>query len=299
MFITLSATLSGTVNNLLGLFPSSISLFNAVRRLRELTELPKEKEDNREEVKAYFEERKNEGIGIYVQNLTYHYPEGEQVFEHASFFAKPSEIVALVGPSGEGKTTMLRYLLALLRTEEGKGCICAGDSEPTNGNGIEIAASVRQLIAYVPQGNTMFSGTIAENMRAVFEDASDEEIIHALKKACAWEFVNKLPQGINSPIQERGGGFSEGQAQRLSIARALLRESPILLLDEATSALDIATERAVLENITKDEKPRTCIVTTHRPTVLKHCNRVYQIRDKECKCLTEREVAALIEDFSE
>ena len=111
------------------------------------------------------------------------------------------------------------------------------------------------------------------------------------------EFVEKLPEGIYSEIKERGGGFSEGQAQRLSIARALLRKSPILLLDEATSALDIETERAVLKNIVTDTYPRTCIVTTHRPSVLKTCNRVYSIHDKKCDLLDEDTVNRMMEDF--
>jgi ABC-type multidrug transport system fused ATPase/permease subunit len=143
----------------------------------------------------------------------------------------------------------------------------------------------------------MLSGTIAENMRNVKPDATDEEIIEALKLACAYDFVSKLKDGINSEIKERGGGFSEGQAQRLSIARALLRKSPILLLDEASSALDITTERKVLKNIMADTYPRLCIVTTHRPTVLTLCNRVYAIRDKACDILSGDEIEHLIKDF--
>lgn len=143
----------------------------------------------------------------------------------------------------------------------------------------------------------MFSGTIAENMRSVLPEAADEEIIEALQTACAWEFVSRLPDGIHSKIGERGNGFSEGQSQRLSIARALLRRSPILLLDEATSALDVATERKILKNIMKDEYPRTCIVTTHRPTVLSICRRVYGIREKKCVVLGEEEIQQLLHDF--
>ena len=143
----------------------------------------------------------------------------------------------------------------------------------------------------------MFSGTIADNMRNVKPDATDEEIISVLKMACAWNFVEKLPDGINSVIKERGGGFSEGQAQRLSIARALLLRAPILLLDEATSALDVKTERAVLKNIMNDDYPRTCIVTTHRPTVLTMCNRVYGIEEKRCKVLDDEEIRKLIDVF--
>ena len=160
-----------------------------------------------------------------------------------------------------------------------------------------MSPSTRKLFSYVPQGNTMFSGTIAENMRNVKEDATDEEIVEALKMACAWEFVSRLGDGINAKVGERGGGFSEGQAQRLSIARSLIRKSPILLMDEATSALDVATERKVLQNILKDSYPRTCIVTTHRPTVLSMCNRVYAIRDKQCVCLDEREIEEMVQNF--
>ena len=208
--------------------------------------------------------------------------------------AWPHEIIALVGPSGGGKTTMLRLILSLLRAQEGEAWIGAGE-EPSQR--LALSPSTRKLFSYVPQGNTMFSGTIAENMRNVKPEATEEEIMEALKLACAWDFVEKLPDGIESMVKERGGGFSEGQAQRLSIARALLRKSPILLLDEATSALDVATERKVLNNIMTDTYPRTCIVTTHRPTVLGICTRVYAIRDKKCEVVGETEIAEMEKDF--
>ena len=177
-----------------------------------------------------------------------------------------------------------------MRPDSGQAVLC-----DKNGEEVLLNASTRKYFSYVPQGNTMFSGSIADNMRNVKEDATDEEIIEALKLACAWDFVNKLPQGIYSQIQERGGGFSEGQAQRLSIARALLRKSPILLLDEATSALDMHTEKMVLHNIMQDEYPRTTVVTTHRPSVLRQCNRVYSIHNRQCHKLTEEEIKELIE----
>ena len=160
-----------------------------------------------------------------------------------------------------------------------------------------ISANTRKFFAYVPQGNTIFSGTIADNMRMVKEDATDEEIIDALKTSCAFDFVKQLPDGINSVVGERGIGFSEGQAQRLSIARALLRRSPILILDEATSALDVYTEREVLRNIMNMGYARTCIVTTHRPSVLNMCHRVYKIDKGNVSEIDYLEVERLIKDF--
>ena len=284
MFLTLSSTLTSTLNNLISLIPTSISLATSAGRLMDIVEMPREDYSKKEEVKVFWERHKEEGVGLSVQDVSYAYRNGTVVFEHAFMEAHPHEVVALIGPSGEGKTTMLRLLLSLILSQEGTAQLC------TREENMPLNASARQLISYVPQGNTMFSGTIAENMRNVKEDATDEEIRNALEIACAWDFVEKLPDGINSPIQERGGGFSEGQAQRLSVARAILRRSPILLLDEATSALDVATERKLLKNLMKDEYPRTCLVTTHRPTVLEVCTRVYAIRDKHLDVLTEEEI---------
>ncbi len=293
MFLALSATLTSTVNNLTGLIPTTISLFASTGRLMDIVEMPKEDYSQDNDVATFYEKNKLYGMGIRVCDIDYAYRNGTSVFENVSLEANPHEVIALVGPSGEGKTTMLRLLLSLINSQNGRSYIYSAKGEES----IDLTASTRQLFSYVPQGNTMFSGTIAENMRNIKEDATDEEIVNALKLACAWDFVEKLPDGINSEIKERGGGFSEGQAQRLSIARALLRHSPILLLDEATSALDVATERRVLKNIMQDEYPRTSIVTTHRPTVLSICNRVYAIRDKKCAILNKQEIDKMIDEF--
>ena len=129
------------------------------------------------------------------------------------------------------------------------------------------------------------------------EDATDEQIVEALKTACAWEFVSRLPLGINSPIGERGRGLSEGQAQRIAIARAILRDAPILLLDEATSALDVATERQVLRSIIQNHPNKTCIVTTHRPSVLNMCQRVYRVMDTRVTELSEEESSRIVMEF--
>ena len=158
-------------------------------------------------------------------------------------------------------------------------------------------ADSRFLFSYVPQGNAILSGTVAENLRMVREDASDEELENALRMACAWDFVSRMPGGLHAKLGERGKGLSEGQAQRVAIARAILRDAPILLLDEATSALDVATERQVLRNIIRQRPNKTCIVTTHRPSVLNMCERVYRVMETKVTELTEEESARMAMDF--
>ncbi len=293
MFLGLSGTLTGTLNNLTSLVPSAINITTSAGRLMDITLMPREDFSADDMVREFYERHRGEGIGLRIRDISYAYNNGTRVFQGASMESYPHEIIALVGPSGEGKTTMLRLLLSLMQAGDGEAVITAGRSEET----IRLSPSTRKLFSYVPQGNTMLSGTIADNMRNVKPDATDQEISDALRAACAWDFVERLPEGINSVIKERGGGFSEGQAQRLSIARALLRHAPILLLDEATSALDVATERAVLKNIMRDEYPRTCIVTTHRPTVLSVCDRVYRIQNARCEQMTREQIDEMIRVF--
>lgn len=293
MFLSLSGSLTGTLNQLVSLVPTAVSLTTSAGRLMDILDMPKEDFSDADQVEQFAGQNRSDGIGIVFSGVSYAYHNGKQVFCGADFLACSKEIVALVGPSGEGKTTMLRLILGLLHPQEGER-ILIGE---TDGEKIAVDPSARRLFSYVPQGNTMFSGTIAENMRNVRPEASDEEICEVLKAACAWEFVEKLPDGIYSMVGERGGGFSEGQAQRLSIARALLRRSPILLLDEATSALDVATERRVLRNIMSTTEPRTCIVTTHRPTVLSICQKVYRIREQKCVQMQEEEIRQMMREF--
>lgn len=271
------------------IIPSFLNSSVSAQRIRELVELPKEVHlAESSKIDAY----KEEGYTVEMDEVNFTYLENDTVIQDSAFVAHPGEIVALVGPSGEGKTTMIRLILGLIRPQNGKVKIIA-----QNGEHIEVNADTRHLFAYVPQGNTILSGTIAENMRMVKEDATDEEIIEALKVGCAWEFVQKLPDGIYSIVRERGRGLSEGQAQRIAISRAILRDAPILLLDEATSALDVATERKVLRNIVQQKPNKTCIVTTHRPSVLNLCQRVYRVIDTRVTELDEKESSRMAMDF--
>jgi ABC-type bacteriocin/lantibiotic exporter with double-glycine peptidase domain len=289
LFLQQRSSLSSAFNNVVSIIPSFLSSSVSAHRIRELVELPKETHiEESHELDALA----NDGFEICMKSVSFGYTEDKMVIKDSDFVASPGEIVALVGPSGEGKTTMIRLILGLVCPQEGNAWIVA-----SNDRGVSLNAETRHFFAYVPQGNTILAGTIAENLRMVRETASDEEIVQALKIACAWEFVQKMPQGINTPLGERGRGLSEGQAQRIAIARAVLRDAPILLLDEATSALDVTTERNVLRNIITQRPNKTCIVTTHRPSVLNLCKRVYRVVDTKVILLSEEESAKMAIDF--
>lgn len=289
LFLQQRSSLSSAFNNVVSIIPSFLSSSVSAHRIRELVELPKETHiEESHELDALA----NDGFEICMKSVSFGYTEDKMVIKDSDFVASPGEIVALVGPSGEGKTTMIRLILGLVCPQEGNAWIVA-----SNDRGVSLNAETRHFFAYVPQGNTILAGTIAENLRMVRETASDEEIVQALKIACAWEFVQKMPQGINTPLGERGRELSEGQAQRIAIARAVLRDAPILLLDEATSALDVTTERNVLRNIITQRPNKTCIVTTHRPSVLNLCKRVYRVVDTKVILLSEEESAKMAIDF--
>ena len=281
--------MSGAFNNLISIIPSFLNSSVSAHRIRELAQLKKEVHiPESSELDQFVED----GFSVKMKDVDFSYVEGTKVITDSVFKACPGEIVALVGPSGEGKTTMIRLILGLISPEKGQTFMVA-----SNGQEVEMNVETRHLFAYVPQGNTILSGTIAENMRMVKNDATDEEIVEALKIACAWDFIEKMPDGINSKIGEKGRGFSEGQAQRIAIARAVLRDAPILLLDEATSALDVTTERNVLKNIINQKPNKTCIVTTHRPSVLNMCQRVYRVMETKLTELSEEEAAQMAIDF--
>ena len=289
LFLQQRSNLSSAFSSLVSIIPSFLNSSVSAHRIRELVELPREVHiPESSELDQYAEK----GFSVQMRDLNFAYVEGTDVITQSEFVAKPGEIVALVGPSGEGKTTMIRLILGLVCPQEGQAVIRACD-----GREVTMNAETRHLFAYVPQGNTILSGTIAENMRTVKEDASDEEIIQALKLSCAWDFVQKMPGGINAKVGERGRGLSEGQAQRVAIARAILRDAPVLLLDEATSALDVTTERQVLRNLIQQHPNKTCIVTTHRPSVLNMCQRVYRVVDTKVTELSEEESSRMSMDF--
>ena len=288
LFLSQGAKLSSAFNALVRTVPSFLSASVSARRIRDLYALEPEPvlpDDGLDSLAS-------QGFTVAVEDAGYAYVPHQPVLTHADFRAAPGETVALVGPSGGGKTTMIRLLLGLIRPAEGRAYLQAAD-----GRQVEVNAGLRRHFSYVPQGNTLLSGTIADNLRMVKPDASDAQLQAALEAACAWDFVSAMDGGLEASVGEHGHGLSEGQAQRIAIARALLRDAPVLLLDEATSALDVATERTILRNLAARYPHKTCIVTTHRPTVISLCRRVYQVSSGCLRLLDSDEAQRLAMDF--
>jgi ABC-type multidrug transport system fused ATPase/permease subunit len=268
MFLQLSSSLGTAFSSLIGLVPNAISVSTSAGRIMAVAELPAE---NTAALEGFREE---EAFTLKLSQVDFGYTGGAPVLHNTDFIARPGELVSITGPSGEGKTTLLRILLGLVLPTGGSACL-AGES----GREYPLCAATRQVFGYVPQGNQVFTGTVAENLRLTRPDATDEELCQALKVACAYDFVMALPGGLNHVIGGRDKRLSEGQSQRLAVARALLRRAPILLLDEATSALDPQTEQQMMKNLMESGMVRTCILVTHRPGTQKYCSRSYFIRD--------------------
>lgn len=272
MLVGMAGSLRGSFSSVVNLVPSAIRAGISAGRIMEITDLPRETIPNSPKLRRMFTAAHDTGVLVQMQDVTAGYAQDKPIYSGAGFRAAPGEIIGLVGPSGLGKTTTLKLLLGLLHPRTGQVTVtCGGEAaEP-------VSAATRRLFSYIPQGNTLFSGTIADNVRLMRPDASDEEVQRALDAACAWDFVSELEDGINTGIRDNGQRLSEGQKQRISIARAILADAPVLLLDEATSALDVATERRVLRKIIKHDPKRTVIVTAHRPSVFAQCTRVYLV----------------------
>ena len=263
-FIQLVGQIQGPARQLARYVPLFISAFTATERLMELENIHHE---------AAKGDRLLSGrVGLRLEHLTFAYEKGsKKIFDNFSYDFPPQSITAILGETGSGKTTLVRLLLNLIRAQAGS--LYLYDAQ---GLRLEASPDTRCNFAYVPQGNTLLSGTIKENLLLGRPDATDEELHEALRLAAA-DFISELPDGIESICGEGGTGLSEGQAQRIAIARALLRRAPFLLLDEATSALDTETERRVLQNIVGTFEGRTVIVVTHRPEVLQYCTQVLDL----------------------
>ena len=261
-FLQLVNKIQGPARSLAKLVPQFVSVFTASERLMELEENPLEEQGDPIELKA--------PAGVRLTDVSYAYEEKTgNVVEHLSFDFKPGSCTAIMGETGAGKTTLIRLILALLHPQQGKVAIYNKKVTRT------LSPRMRCNFVYVPQGNTLLSGTIRDNLWLARITATEEEMRDALHQACA-DFVMELPDGLDTVCSESGAGLSEGQAQRIAIARALLRSGSIMLFDEATSALDPETERQLLQNILS-RHDKTIIFITHRPAVVDYCDQVLTI----------------------
>ena len=262
-FLQLVSRIQGPARNLTKLVPQAVSVFTAAERLMELEEDPLDETGEPVRLEA--------PCGIRLEHVYYQYDDKtREILHDLSFDFPPASCTAILGETGAGKTTLIRILLALLSPQQGKATIYNNHHQET-----AVTPLTRCNFAYVPQGNTLLSGTIRDNLRLGRLTATEEEMKEALHKSCA-DFVFDLPDGLNTLCSEAGGGLSEGQAQRIAIARALLRQSSILVLDEATSALDPETERQLLNNILADRNT-TVIFVTHRMAVIDYCDQTLKI----------------------
>ncbi len=262
-FLQLVGRIQRPLSDLARMVPTLVGALTSAERLMELEELPMESEGESIRLKG--------AVGVRFTDVSFMYDDGEEeVLSHLNEDFVPGSMTAVLGETGAGKTTLIRLILALIRPT--KGCVTMYDAERE----VEVAPQTRGNLVYVPQGNTLFSGSIRENLLLGNPNATDEQLWDVLRLACA-EFVLSLPEGLETKCGEQGGGLSEGQAQRIAIARSLLRQGSVLLFDEATSALDPDTERRLLQRLAEAKGERTVIFITHRPSVLEYCDRVLRV----------------------
>ncbi len=256
--------------NLSGLLPSYYQMLASAERLVEIIDISGDDETTEKCDRTEFYSKLN---SVDFNDVTFSYGR-DTVLENSSISVKKGDFVAITGISGIGKSTMLKMMLGVISPSNGSVFFNTQSGQFSPGR------EYRELFSYVPQGNMLLSGTIYENITFMSEGKTDEEVQRAVELSCCDDFVKDLPDGLQTVIGERGRGLSEGQVQRIAIARAILRGAPIMLLDEATSALDEATEERVLRNIRTIENS-TCVIVSHKKAALSVCNIEVRIEDKQ------------------
>lgn len=255
-----------------GIVPKYYSILASGERIIEIDSLPDEKELHPilDPTSSY---EKLQSISF--QNISFSYGR-DVVLDDANLTIEKGDFAVIAGISGIGKSTLIKLLLGVLIPNSGRISLNMLDETLT------VGKFSRPLFSYVPQGNLLLSGTIREAVSLVKPNATDDEIMKAAEISCAAEFINQLPQGLDTYIGEKGMGLSEGQVQRLAVTRAILSDAPIILLDEATSALDEATEERLLANI-RAQKNKTCIIISHKRAAFNICNKHIYIEDKKLR----------------
>lgn len=271
-FLQLFNQLRAPLQNVSGIIPQYYSVIASAERLIELEE---GEQDLAPAEDVLLADLKKNFSTLNVNGVTFGY-NSEVILKDCKFTAKRGQITAITGESGSGKSTIFKILLGLYEPKSGNITI----------DGRVLDTSLRGLFAYVPQGNLLLSGTIRENITLCDDSVSEEEIIKVAKTAEIYDIIESMPEGLDTMLAERGAGLSEGQIQRISLARALLTDAPILLLDEATSALDEATETRVLSNI-REFSDKTILFVTHRNTSLKVCDKIIHVSDKKFNVIKE------------
>lgn len=265
-FLQLVGQIQRPLVDMSSMIPSLIHATASVDRIMEIESLPRE--DTPEPVFM------DGTAGVRMEGVCFAYPDSaSDVLHDFSFDFAPGSRTAVVGPTGAGKSTMIRLLLALLKPKKGVISLYSSCKDDIS---VPVSAATRCNLVYVPQGNTLFSGTVRENVLMGNPEATDEQICEALRAAAA-DFVFGLPAGLDTQCFEAGAGLSEGQAQRLAIARALLRPGSVLLLDEFSSALDSATENTLMERLTSRLPDHTMIFITHRERIIDYCDSVLRL----------------------
>jgi len=278
-FLQIIEQIKAPMKNMSGIIPQYYLMIASAERIIEIENLPDEEFKT---IPLDIKDIYNSMVEIKVNNINFNY-DNNVVFKNASVSFEKGKITAISGSSGIGKSTLMKLLLGIWKTDNGSISI------KTKSGDINIDVNTRKLFAYVPQGNMLLSGTIKENISFCCPDANDNEIEYAAKIADIFDFIDKLPQKMNTVIGERGIGLSEGQIQRIAIARAILSHAPILLMDEATSALDLQTENNILKNI-KTLKNKTCIFISHKNTTLLSCDKIIRIENRRIKYIEKGEI---------
>ena len=278
LFLSLFAQIQQPLLSLAHLLPQAVGVLASAGRVMEMEDVPPDSRTGMSQMA--------EKVSLSFRDVDFAYNR-KPVLKGISFSAEPRELVGIMGPSGAGKTTLIRLALSLMEPSAGTvEYVCDGVKETAS-------ADSRRHIAYVPQGNTLLSGSISDNLRFGDPNATEEQMWSALEQAAAG-FVRELPEGLQTQLGEKATGLSEGQAQRIAIARALLRRAPVLILDEATSALDAASEETILANLSRPDREYAplCLIITHRKTMIPYFDKLIRLDEHGNATLAEEDPPA-------